>query len=179
MAMKKAALIDAEGYYIEDVVGNDLEGREDLVFDPVPQPCMTPRWNGIEWVEEGTLDLIARSKINGKRDIDDAREQAIAAGFKHDFNGSVDTVQMRKQDRANITGLVVQAQMRRDAGDETQIQFRAESDETYQLTPEDVIALGVAAQGHISMQYERAWALKDQIDAAQSADELAEIHWPE
>ena len=47
--------IDDKGYYVEPVVlQKDEEIPSDCVVIRPPQPCYKPRWNGTEWVEEGT-----------------------------------------------------------------------------------------------------------------------------
>lgn len=47
--------IDENGYFVEDVI---LKKGEEIPNDCIEirplQPCYKPRWNGTEWVEEGT-----------------------------------------------------------------------------------------------------------------------------
>lgn len=58
----KAVRIDNQGYFVEDIpVTDPQEAGADIVFAPVPQPCMQPRWDGTQWVEEKPEELVGRS----------------------------------------------------------------------------------------------------------------------
>ena len=53
--MRQVYEIDKNGYFVKDVIlQRDREIPADCVEVRPPQPCYNPRWNGIEWVEEGT-----------------------------------------------------------------------------------------------------------------------------
>lgn len=133
----------------------------------------------INWQAAPTeAEVLAAAKAEKRNEIDLQREAAISAGFEYDFNGTADTVQMREQDRANITGLVIAAQMRLAQGDETTTKFRAGSDETYTLTPQEVVDLGIAAQQHVSAKYEIAWGLKDKVERYTTVQTVNGISWP-
>ena len=46
--------IDKDGYFVADIIlKNGEEIPSDCVEARPPQPCYKPRWNGMEWVEEG------------------------------------------------------------------------------------------------------------------------------
>lgn len=122
-------------------------------------------------------ELLADAKSRKQKDIETARDTAIEGGFLYEFSGTQDRVQTRQRDRENLMGLAVAAQQAITAGASQAFQFRAESNETYTLTPDEMLAVSTAAQEHVSAQYAHSWSLKAQIDAAKSQAELDSIAW--
>lgn len=115
----------------------------------------------MEVYREPIADLAAR-----KRDeIEAARDDAIAGGFKHTFGDTTDIVQTRERDRENIIRLAVSAQRKPDAT----FPFRAASNTEYRLTADEMLALHDAEQAHVSEQYRRSWELKAQLEQALKA----------
>lgn len=72
----RAFRVDNQGYFVEDVLDADPEtAGPDIVFEPVPQPCMTPRWDGGQWIEEDPEGLKNRA-------IESWRGQARVSAFQ-------------------------------------------------------------------------------------------------
>ena len=127
------------------------------------------------WVDippEPLADLAQRKR----REIEAARDDAIAGGFEYTFGGTTDTVQMRARDRENIMGLAVSAQR----NPEGTFEFRAESNAKYLLTADEMLELADAAQDHASAQYQHSWQRKGEIAAAlenEDREGLEAIGW--
>ena len=112
--------------------------------------------------------------------VDSVRLQAEASGFVFEFpNATNDVVQVRNErDKGNITGLVSSALILKSQGIvEPILAFRAESNTTYNLTPDQILSLGLATSSFISTLYEKAWLLKEAIHAATTTEELDGIIW--
>ncbi|WP_447045332.1 DUF4376 domain-containing protein [Vreelandella sp. H-I2] len=129
----------------------------------------------LAWVPIPSLDLetIAARK---SREIETARDAAINEGFKYTFGETSDVVQTRERDRENLTGLAVSAQRHPDKT----FHFRAESNNTYELSSSEILALADAAQAHVSEQYAKSWQLKAMVTAAFDDEDrvaLENISW--
>lgn len=107
---------------------------------------------------EPLTDLAQRKRRAIEADCDDA----IARGFEHTFGDTTDIVQTRQRDRENIMGLAVSAQRNPD----NTFAFRAQSNTTYELSADEVLALADAAQEHVSEQYRHSWERKEALDQA-------------
>lgn len=108
-------------------------------------------------------DLAARKRA----EIDQARDQAFAAGLLYEIAGEPDVVQTRPQDQINLLGLSAKAQRLIAAGDsEATLTFRGLSNVNRELTAEEMDALTLAALAHIEGIYQRSWDRKDAIDRA-------------
>ncbi|WP_043530478.1 DUF4376 domain-containing protein [Litchfieldella xinjiangensis] len=128
----------------------------------------------VSWKNPPTAaELLASAKVAQVALIEQARDEAIEGGFEYDFHGIRDQVQTRQRDRENLTGLAVSAQRHSHAT----FQFRAESNTTYELTADEMLALADAAQQHVSAQYIKSWQHKAEIDAAASIDAVNAIAW--
>lgn len=149
----------------ERLTHRQLQARLNISFPkdkpPAPWEIYTP-----PPAPEPTLDDLKRRK---RQQIDSDRYVAIDAGFEH--NGM--PVQTRTQDRENLQGLVTAAQLDSQAI----FTFRDGDNVEHQLSAAEVIALGVAAMQHVQAQYVKSWALKDQIDNAESPEDLDLIQW--
>lgn len=113
--------------------------------------------------------------------IDEWRVQAERRGMPYTFpDGSQDVVQVRhERDLANINGLVATAMVLQDQGvSEPVLAFRAASNSTYNMTPGQVIELGVAVGEFTAQQYRIAWGLKEMVREAQDLEALSVIQWP-
>jgi hypothetical protein len=127
-----------------------------------------PTWVDLPASEPPSLNDLAERK---RREIENARDEAIAAGFEHTFGDTTDTVQMRARDRENIVGLAVSAQR----NPEGTFAFRAESNAQYELTADEMLELAEAAQAHVSAQYQHSWQRKGEINSALEAEDRERI----
>lgn len=97
--------------------------------------------------------------------LDDAREAAFNAGMPYTFGEIEDVVPTRMQDRMNLLAIAIEAQAKLQADPEGVIEFRAESNTTYQLTPQEAIDMVFAALAHIRDIYARTWVAKDELES--------------
>jgi hypothetical protein len=72
-------------------------------------------------------------------------------------------------DLRNIQAVTTTAQVVAGTPDAL-LKFRDANDVTHNLSPEEVIALGLIVQAHVQSFYEKAWALKDSIDSMTSVE---------
>lgn len=126
-------------------------------------------------VSEIEAQRLNQAKQAKREQIDAWRQQAETAGFPYTFpDGSTGIVQIRNSDdKANITGLVVAAQSNPGA----MLEFRDGGDISHDMTSEQVISMGTAVQAFISSNYQRGWALKDQVDGAATLADVEAITW--
>lgn len=123
---------------------------------------------------------LPEAKRRKRRRVDDERERRIALGFTWQ-SIPIDTRDTRDFD--NISGLAQMATLLAQQGETDPVMaFRAADDETYMLTPQQVIDLGAATFAHKSSHYAAAWAIKDLVEAAadHAALEAIDIEqgWP-
>ena len=113
--------------------------------------------------------------------IDQMREAAEQAGMGFVFPGEAnDVVQLRDdRDRTNISSLTTVATILSSQGvSDPVLAFRAASDVTYDMTPAQMIELGLAVAAFVSETYLTAWGLKQQLDAAETIEAVEAISWP-
>jgi len=141
---------------------------------------VTVTWTPPKTDEEKLRD----AKDDQRKVINQSRDNAVIAGFTYDFNGTQDVVQTRASDRENIQGLTTTAQLYKSTGNTSTLSFMAQSNTEYQLTPDEMIALGTATMKHKSDQYKKSWTLKDQIESVQitttlqdAIDQIQSITW--
>lgn len=143
-----------------------------LTEKPEKQPeHEEPVWQNGDWYhapiepEPKTIKELADDKI---RELDSARNDAFADGTEFAFPGNqVDHIQIRPEDKANLLAIAMEARDLKTAGESTPvIDFRAASNTTYQLTPNQAIDMTNAALGHVKAIYEKSWQLKYAVDAA-------------
>lgn len=112
--------------------------------------------------------------------IDQWKEAAEQRGMPYYFGGDRDYIQLRHdRDRANINALVTQAMLLKQAGvTDPVVPFMPESNTLRMMTPDEVIQMGLAVGQFGSQCYATAWALKAQLDAATSVEEVEDVVWP-
>jgi hypothetical protein len=84
-------------------------------------------------------------------------------------------------DLRNIQAVTTTAQVVAGTPDAV-LKFRDANDVTHNLSPEEVIALGLIVQAHVQSFYEKAWVLKDSTDSMTSVeldqlDVTSNTHW--
>lgn len=127
------------------------------------------------------LELISIEKNRAEKlaQIEVAQMAELQQGVAFLFNGMPDTIQTRSErDLINISGIATKAILLKGKGiEEAVIEFRAESNTSYMITPDDAIALGEAVADRNQQIYSKAWQLKDAISAAQTTQELELLQW--
>jgi hypothetical protein len=112
--------------------------------------------------------LVQRQAVNALRD--EKRSAGLSYSFPDSLTGTVDTV--NQVDYTNLQALVTTAQVLAASGETGAVlAFRDAEDQTHALTPEEVIALGMAVTQHQAAIYAASWPIKDAITAA--ADQVA------
>jgi hypothetical protein len=158
---------------------------------------VVPDWRGhIYWLADGSRHEITELGIepptealneappeplsdlaaHKRAEIDQARDQAFAAGLPYEIAGEPDVVQTRPQDQINLLGLSAKAQRLIAEGvTDPVMPFRGQSNITRLLTPGQMDAMTLAALAHIEGIYGRSWARKDAIDQALAAEDREAI----
>ena len=128
--------------------------------------------------EPPTFEQLKQQKLV---EIDEWRVQAEQKGMPWQFGDVSDVVQIRHdRDLNNINGRVSAALVLKQRGvTDPVLTFRAESNMTHSLTPDQMIEMGLAVGEFTANQYMKAWALKEQLNAAQTVEDLEAIQWPE
>lgn len=119
-------------------------------------------------------------KVLKMAEIENWRIQAERSGMPWHFGTIEDIVQVRhERDLANINGQVSAALVLKGRGvTQAVLPFRAQSNITHNLTPDEMIDMGMAVGEFTADQYMKAWALKEQVAAATTAEELDALVWP-
>jgi len=181
----RAWQIDDDGFFVMDLFNHDI--REAVQYTTIPCPSgkfRKPRLVSGEWVEGNPRDPahhLTKAKQAAKRRIQLELDQRIQQGMPYSFNSTSDMVQTRfERDLINISGVATRAMLLKAQGiAEPVIKFRAESNTTYDLTPDQAIHLGETVAAWIEGLYATAWALKDALHSALTPEEISTIQWPE
>ncbi len=121
-------------------------------------------------------------KRQARNKIDDFRGEEEKVGMTYTFpDDVVDVVQLRDtRDLVNISSMVTSAQLLKASGFTGSIPFQALSNDTHQMTADQIIAMGLAVSAYIQSLYAKAWPIKAAIDAAADHDEVDALAvWPE
>lgn len=125
---------------------------------------------------------LERSRAFKMLQIDEMRLAAELQGMAYTFpDGSQDVIQMRNErDIGNISGLSTSAVILKSQGVADPVfSFRAASNVSYSMTPDEIIAMGIATSQFMSGLYQIGWGLKEQARQATSFEELDAIVWPQ
>lgn len=125
---------------------------------------------------------IEELRIEHRASVDEARESVENQGLPYVFPGNYqDTIQLRNErDVSIINSLVSMALILKAQGvTDPVLEFRAESNKSHFLTPDQMLHMGMSVSAFVSELYRIAWRLKEQIDAATEATELPPIKWPQ
>jgi len=111
--------------------------------------------------------------------VNAARARRIAAGVDLTIEGLAAPValQGRPEDRENLSGLAILAQLRVAAGDTTTpTTYRDRENADHTLTPPQVLALYAAAMAWVEAVYAASWAIKGADPIPQDFDD--DSRWP-
>ena len=159
-----------------EVYGDPVYGEPDLVANTVtvtiPARDLTP-------------SEIEQKKTQLKQSVNQERDRRWPGTVNCDLVGDGSLVipadARNDTDLRNIQAVTTAAQVIAGTPDAV-LKFRDATNVTHNLSPEEVIALGLAVQAHVQSFYEKAWALKDSIDSMTSAeldqlDVTSNTHW--
>lgn len=138
-----------------------------------------PTWQQILDAADGNITYVPgsnNSSLNlpqkrevAKEQVDTLRISTEKKGLPYSFNGVSDVVQLRDvEDFINILGIVNTAQILIGQGSVSTIPFRAQSNTTYELTPQQAIELGLAVSFFRQSLYQKAWQYKSDIDSCKT-----------
>lgn len=176
--------IDQDGFFVIDLLDYDI--REGLPHTRVPCPSgvfRRPQFVAGNWIEgspKTEAELLSEAKQVALAKITREHQQRIVAGVPFNFGESQDVIQTRfNQDLINISGITTRAMLLQSQGvTDAVMNFRAQSNTTYQITPTQAIALGEAVALHIDGSYQQLWSQKDAIGSATHIQEVEAIAWP-
>lgn len=118
--------------------------------------------------------------VTKRLEIDDWRVRAEQYGMPWTFGEIEDRVQVRNErDLANINGRVSAALVLKGRGvTDPVLPFRAQSNVTHQMTPDQMIDMGLAVGEFTADQYLKAWQLKETLETLTTAEEVEALAWP-
>jgi hypothetical protein len=158
---------------------------------PTPAPTEGVPVEGIPVLEDGRFVQVWTSREHTPAELAAQLEAAKAAllmrlralqdetihrGGKFTFpDGTINHVQVRDGDRANLTGLSVRASRAIALGEEKVFKFRTYENQIFDLTPQETVALADAAFDIYTLVMGTAWYYKDVIEAATTLAGLPEL----
>lgn len=176
--------IDDEGFFVADLHNFDPRTTV-LSYTTVPLESgafRKPQFINGAWVEGNPIlpaELIANAKASKRALIESSITAQLTAGVPFKFGDHDDIIQTRfERDLINISGVTTRAILLKSQGEENAvIQFRAESNTTYLLTPDEAIALGQTVAEYSEQIYNKGWSLKDQLEQADDLEDIEAIAW--
>lgn len=180
----RAWQLDANGFFVVDLF--DIDPRQGIHYTVTPCPSgvfRKPRFVNGEWIEGAPvteIELLDSARQRALQRVNAQHLRTLTAGIPYNFLGTDDVIQTRhERDLINISGLATRALLlKADGVNESVIPFRADSNTTYLLTPDEMLAMAAAVSDFTAQQYSEAWALKDAINAAQSVAEIDAVQAP-
>lgn len=135
-------------------------------------------WDIVDKTSEQIQFEFESYKAAFKERINEARDAAIYQTVYVEINETTTVpVDVRKNtpDIQNISGLTQAATLQIIGNDNTLLNFRGADDIVYTLTPQETVKLGKAFSEKYSVMYAKSWAMKDQLQATTSIDEINSI----
>ena len=156
---------------------------EDRVVLDAGQVYADPVWQSPDMVNnrvvllyegrERSTEEIEQKKTQLKQSVNQERDRRWRGTVNCDLAGDGSLVipaDVRNDtDLRNIQAVTTAAQVIAGTPDAV-LKFRDANDVTHNLSPEEVIALGLIVQAHVQSFYEKAWVLKDSIDSMTSVE---------
>lgn len=130
-------------------------------------------------IEEAYPNISLNSaKFSKRREIDRVREEKIHSGMPYEIDGEEEVVQTRVQDKFNLLGIAGRATLLKYQGEEGHvITFRTLANNEYLLTPDEAIEMCMAAFEHMEEIYKTSWELKEQVEAAETVEDVEQVIW--
>lgn len=148
------------------VVGGPPEFRDGQWFQT---------WVSRSYSAQEIAEKLATRKAELLRAAEDLRITQFERGFAHVFNEGTYHVQIRNDDRANLTSLRIIAKEIVAAGGSMNFPFRVYENIGVTLTAEELIAMADAAFMAVTYGYQKIWAFKDGVTNAPSMEDLPVI----
>ena len=159
-----------------EVYGDPVYGEPDLLTNTVTVTIPA---------RDRTPSEIEQKKAQLKQSVNQERDRRWPSTVNCDLAGDGSRIipadARNDTDLRNIQAVTTTAQVVAGTPDAV-LKFRDANDVTHNLSPEEVIALGLIVQAHVQSFYEKAWALKDSIDFMTSVeldqlDVTSSTHW--
>lgn len=148
----------------------DSTARKQKVRDATPEELAE--------IAERVAGAVARAAEAKLGKIAAERSAAFDAGMPYTFGEVQDVIQTRPQDQVNLLAISAKAARMVAAGITEPVQeFRAASDTSYWLTPEEALTLTDAAFAHGEAIYQTSWRRKNALAAIdlEAPDALEQI----
>jgi hypothetical protein len=138
-----------------------------------------------EIARDRTPSEIEQKKAQLKQSVNQERDRRWPGTVNCDLAGDGSRIipadARNDTDLRNIQAVTTTAQVVAGTPDAV-LKFRDANDVTHNLSPEEVIALGLIVQAHVQSFYEKAWVLKDSTDSMTSVeldqlDVTSNTHW--
>lgn len=130
-------------------------------------------WEVREWNADEVAAQLAQAKAELSGQVMNTRNDDFEMGITYSPEVGVEfNVQLRPEDRVNLVMLSLQAKAALAIEDETLEKFRSYENETFELTPAQVIDMTNKALVGIKSIYQQSWDFKDQIDSAVKTADL-------
>lgn len=165
--------LQALGY---EVVKPTIKPKGDVFSEGAPElvdGVWLRTWNVRPYNDEEIAAQLAQKKDELSSQVMIIRNDDFEMGIA--FSPAADVefhVQLRPEDRVNLVMLSLQAKGALAGGEETLEMFRSYENETYELTPQQVIDMTDKALAGIKSIYQQSWDLKDQIETAVKVADL-------
>ena len=159
-----------------EVHGDPVYGEPDLVTNTITVTIPA---------RDRTQSEIEQKKFQLKQAVNQERDRRWPGTVNCDLAGDGSLVipadARNDTDLRNIQAVTTAAQVVAGTPDAV-LKFRDANDVTHNLSPEEVITLGLIVQAHVRSFYEKAWTLKDSIDSMTSVeldqlDVTSNTHW--
>jgi hypothetical protein len=126
-----------------------------------------------EIARDRTPSEIEQKKAQLKQSVNQERDRRWPGTVNCDLAGDGSRIipadARNDTDLRNIQAVTTTAQVVAGTPDAV-LKFRDANDVTHNLSPEEVIALGLIVQAHVQSFYEKAWVLKDSTDSMTSVE---------
>jgi hypothetical protein len=184
-----APIVDEDGTHYPELIA--LNTPPGCTFMEGAPPFGAGWWDGTTWHERpappnswASWDTVAKAWVD-RRTLDEAKAQqwgAVSAGRDATifgtltWSGSVFQIDTDSQQR--IQGAVMLAQLAQAAGQNAwTIDWTLADNSVRTLSIADMIAVGMALGAFMQVNWNKATALRAQIEAAQTPDQFAAIVW--
>jgi hypothetical protein len=129
-------------------------------------------WIARSYTEEEIAAQLTARKAELQAAGEELRITQFERGFAHVFNEGTYHVQIRNDDRSNLTSLRIIAKEVVAAGGSMNFPFRVWENVVVTLTAEELVDMSNAAFMAVTIGYQKIWAFKDGVTAAQTMAEL-------
>lgn len=129
-------------------------------------------WNDRAYTVVELSNQLSARKAELQRQAEELRISQFERGFAHDFTEGTYHVQIRNDDRSNLTSLRIIAKEVVAVGAQMNFPFRVYENVGVTLTAEELIIMADKAFQAVTIGYQKIWNFKDGVTAATTMAEL-------